>query len=198
MENTNPQQPKQKLVLSFALLFLLIGVIGLVARMILKDLQPQVGAAFVVAASTVMVSVASVLIAKHYERQAEIQREHMKRKAEIYERQIQFWFSILFAPKLNKPVPNDQELMAFFNDTMKDLITWGGDGVLHAYRRFRASAAPASQFELAKNMIFVFEELLFEMRKDLGHANSGLGRGDLLRMFITDFDDTLGAAKREG
>jgi hypothetical protein len=40
-------------------------------------------------------------------------------------------------------------------------------------------------------MIFAFEDLLFEMRKDLGHSNSGLSKGDLLRMFINDYDENF-------
>jgi hypothetical protein len=128
----------------------LVAVVGTVIHLMVKDLQPQVAAAFVVACSTVIVSVASVLMAKYYERQAEVQREHMKRKAEIYERQIEFWFGILFASKMGKSAPGEEEIVRFFHDTMKDLTTWGGDRTLQSFCRFRTSGASIAQEAGAK------------------------------------------------
>jgi hypothetical protein len=42
-------------------------------------------------------------------------------------------------------------------------------------------------------VLFAFEQMLFEIRRDLGHENNGLGAGDLLRLFINDVDDYLPA-----
>ena len=46
-------------------------------------------------------------------------------------------------------------------------------------------------------MMFAFEDLLFAIRKDLGHSNAGLGRGDLLRGFVNDIDKYLATAESE-
>ena len=36
--------------------------------------------------------------------------------------------------------------------------------------------------------LFAFERFMLAMRRDLGHRNRGLGRKDVLRLFITDID----------
>jgi hypothetical protein len=39
--------------------------------------------------------------------------------------------------------------------------------------------------------VFAFEQLLYAIRLDLGNDDEHLGRGDLLRVFVTDIDDYL-------
>jgi len=38
-----------------------------------------------------------------------------------------------------------------------------------------------------------WEKVLFAIREDLGHDNSGLETGDLLRIYVNDIDDLLPA-----
>lgn len=40
--------------------------------------------------------------------------------------------------------------------------------------------------------MFQLEELLKEIRKDLGHTNRGLQKGDILRLVVNDIDDYIG------
>ena len=44
---------------------------------------------------------------------------------------------------------------------------------------------------LDTSALFVFEDLLFAFRRDLGYSNKGLKRGDLLAQFILDIDKYL-------
>lgn len=46
----------------------------------------------------------------------------------------------------------------------------------------QSSAGPrtADDEEVNPDLIFGFENLLYEIRRDLGHENKGLGQGDLL------------------
>lgn len=37
--------------------------------------------------------------------------------------------------------------------------------------------------------LFLLEEVIFLIRKDLGQKNSNLEKGDILRFFINDIDD---------
>ena len=182
-------------ILGWVLILALIGgVIYVLVRLVpvFLKLQPEVVAALIVTSGTVLVSVLSVLIAKRFERKAEIRREHITRKTEIYEHQIEAWFGVLFANKLGKKQASEQELMKFFQETIKDFVTWGGDSVLRSFSRFRSLAAPPEKAEEAMAMLLAFEDMLFEIRKDLGHSNASLAKGDLLRMFLTDYQSTVG------
>lgn len=204
---TSPVHLASRLVPTILGWMLVLAVISGVVYMLVRlvpvflKLQPEVVAALIVTSGTVLVSVLSVLIAKRFERKAEVRREHITRKTEIYERHIEFWFGILFANKLGEKQPGEQELMRFFHDTIKDFVTWGGDRVLRAFSRFRSLAAPPEKVEDAMAMLLAFEDMLFEIRKDLGHSNSGLAKGDILGMFLKDYQSTVGkqlAGQRAG
>ena len=41
------------------------------------------------------------------------------------------------------------------------------------------------------NILFLYENLLMEIRKDLGHKNQGFKRGTLLGLFVNDIDKYL-------
>lgn len=43
----------------------------------------------------------------------------------------------------------------------------------------------------AINNLFLLEEVIFLIRKDLGQKNSNLKKGDILRFFINDIDDYI-------
>jgi hypothetical protein len=40
--------------------------------------------------------------------------------------------------------------------------------------------------------ILLYERVLREIRKDMGHKDRNLGTGDLQRLYITDLDDVIG------
>ena len=58
-------------------------------------------------------------------------------------------------------------------------MLWGSPGVLSAYNSFRAAGEDPK-------VILLVDDLLQAMRKDLGLSNWGLGRGDLMKMLLTD------------
>jgi hypothetical protein len=81
----------------------------------------------------------------------------------------------------------EKELIEYFNKFTQQLLIWGSDGVVKQWselRRLTINASDASNF----NNMFEFEKLLYEIRKDIGHKNKGLNKGDLLGLFINDLD----------
>ena len=40
-------------------------------------------------------------------------------------------------------------------------------------------------------MLFAYEDLLYAVRRDLGHGNRGLKRGDILALFVNDIEEHL-------
>jgi len=79
--------------------------------------------------------------------------------------------------------------------TARRLILWGGWKTIQCYLAMRNLAAETPEGEPSNpNIMLRFEDLLHAIRKELGHPNRGLARGDLLRLFITDIDSFLGGS----
>jgi hypothetical protein len=68
---------------------------------------------------------------------------------------------------------------------------WGSDEVLKQFYLFRNMALnlPSnSSQEIGGELIIQFEQLLFSIRRDLGHKNNKLKKGTILGLFINDLE----------
>ena len=83
------------------------------------------------------------------------------------------------------------ELLAFMAELKgKQLLLGASSEMIQAFNRWSATADRGDSV----GVLFAWEDLLYAIRKDLGHKDTALGRGDLLRLSITDIDDHLPAA----
>lgn len=176
-------------LLGFSLLGLIVWTVYVVLKAILASfasLNPSVGAAIVAASATVLVSVFSVLISKSLEQRATIAKEIREKKVPVYEELIKFVFKVLKATKAGSQLP-EQEIIEFMIDFTQQLIVWGSDEVIAAFHRFRNLSNTGD----SKNVLFLVEDLLLAIRKDLGHKNQGLSQGKLLGLFVNDIENYL-------
>jgi hypothetical protein len=65
--------------------------------------------------------------------------------------------------------------------------------VLHAWLAWRRSPEAADDKDLRP--LLIWEQVLFAIRADLGHNNTGLHRRDLLRLYVNDMDESLAGLK---
>lgn len=148
-------------------------------------LQKEVAASIVAAAAMVFVSVLSVTLTKYFERKRLIEQELREKKIPMYEQFVEFIFNLMMAEKMTgKPMP-EKEMLNFFNSFTQKLMVWGSDEAVKQWSSYRlllikADAPLTSMFEL--------EKLLFAIRRDTGHKNKNILRGDLLGLFINDID----------
>lgn len=149
-------------------------------------LESDTAVAFVSSAAAIVGSAVTIALGKIYETRASIRSHLREKKTPIYESIVATLFRVMFAAKLKKEQLSEDELVAFFVKTTETLTIWGSDEVVAAFSRFRAQAS-----ENPKESIFVMEELLLAIRKDLGHKNKAMGRGSILRLFVTDIDIIL-------
>lgn len=154
----------------------------------LGALDSDLSRALVAAAATALASVIALVGSKAYEAKLAVRQELRARKTPIYERIIQTLYRVVFAGVLSQPQLSEKELKTFFAATTEQLTVWGSDYLLRAWGEWKKQAGTQDSPEQA---LFLVEDLLFAIRKDLGHRNRGLGRGSLLRLFVTDFDDHL-------
>lgn len=166
-------------------------LLGFGAWQALTRLAPEVGAAFLLAAGTAIASVVAVVVAKWWERRAQIEQQHRQQKIPVYDKYMGFWFGMLMSGKPGAAALPEEQMAEFNREFTKQLITWGSDEVLREYVAFRRKVMAWGKGVSPTEGVLAFESLLLAIRSDLGHANKGLVQGDLLSLFITDIDERL-------
>lgn len=153
---------------------------------VFATLDAKLGAALVAASGTIIVSVASVVVSRYLEARATLRREHRERKIPVYEDLIRFVFKVMMGVKTGD-APSEKEMIEFMSDFSQRSMVWASDDVLNAWIRFRGASIDASaQASNDFSVMFVYEDLLRAIRKDLGHKNKGLNTGKILSLFVTD------------
>lgn len=150
----------------------------------LSEIDKNLAAGIIAGGTTVIVSIASVLMAKHAEQQSLIKNEHRKRKAPIYTELIKFLFKIMSEAQ-EKKEPNQNEISKFMTEFTQKLLIWGSDDVILAFNEFKRPPHDS------KSVMCKIENIFFMIRKDLGHENKGIAQGMLLNLFIADIDKFL-------
>lgn len=187
---------------------LISGLIVITATFVIAMivLENDIAVAIVTAGATVFVSVFSAVWARNSEKTQTIQQQIREKKTPVYEKYIGVAFDIIWssqdrpiqeqndlsrrrqqggAPKAK--VPNPVELL---QELTPDLIIWGTDEVIVSWSEFRKAAANPNK-DNPMEILLVFEAFMSAVRKDLGHKDDLLKKGDLLKIFINDMDKHL-------
>ena len=91
--------------------------------------------------------------------------------------------------KLQKSTKNTQEeytqeQMIHDISAFSELLTlWGSSRVIKKWIKFRELSQDKTK---ATQNLFLLEEIVFEIRKDMGQGKKGLKQGDLLSFFVND------------
>jgi hypothetical protein len=163
------------------LVFLIRGFVNYLA-----SLNSEVAKTLLPASVAVIGSIVAVAVGKVYEVSAGVRKELRDRKTPVYEELVTKLFSLMFAEKRGEKQMSEQEFMIFFTHATEKLIIWGADDVLLKFNRFRKGAGEMPR------MLFLFEDLLVAIRRDLGHNNRNFKKGSVLGLFINDIDDFVG------
>lgn len=165
------------------------GLSRLVAQ--LAAVTSDLGKAIVAAGATVVVATISLVFGKIWEQRVKLQEEVRQRKLPVYEAHLKFMFETLFASKEEKndgtPKPDgpSPELVAAFQTFTGQILVWGGPNVIKTWTAFRlhqwGEKPPLEGF-------LKFEAFIKALREELGNRNTNLADGDLLKLFLNDFD----------
>ncbi|MDH0447474.1 MULTISPECIES: hypothetical protein [Shewanella] len=156
---------------------------------IFKSIDPQLSAGIIAASATVLVSVFTVMFSKRQEHKVDIENQIRSKKIPVYEKIIEFIFQITFAEKLGKKQPSEKEMVKFFADTTRDLVIWGSQDMVSAFGDFKVGLAELESNNDPAYVLSIVEDLLIALRKDLGHKQKDIKRGDILRLYINDIPD---------
>jgi hypothetical protein len=159
---------------------------------IFSGLQKEIAAALIASSATILVSVFSVTGAKYYEKKQTIEQELRQRKIPIYEDFISFLFKLIGTNKTNNKQITEEDMQRFLIEFTQKLMIWGSDEVVAQwleYRRVMIKHSEIGQPDI--NDMFELEKLLIDIRKDIGHKNKNIKKGDLLGLFINDIENYL-------
>ena len=148
--------------------------------------------------ATITTAIITTLINKSNSLNLQIRTEQREKKALVYEELTGFFFERIFASKSksDENLPSKEELereiIAFLTSYTPKIIMWGSDEVLREFYLFRdislkVESDPGKVFDVIRK----FEEVLFSIRRDLGHKNKGLKEGNILGLFVNDVEKLL-------
>lgn len=179
-----------------AALFIMVSVIlwgvktflNIVALAVSKIAQitSNMDAVIIVALITGGVSIIGVIfssiVAKVLEYRQETNRYLYEKREEPYSQFIEMVYKLQQMSK-NGDQYSEKEMMADIVQFSKKLTLWGSNSVIKQWLQFRENSQdPAS----AADNLFVLENIIFEIRKDMGQKKGKLEQGDLLAFFIND------------
>jgi hypothetical protein len=155
------------------------------------SMDSEIAVAIIAASVTALVSIVTIIISKIFEARTRVQIDNRIKKVPIYEKLINFMSRVLLGSKINK-APSESEILTFMMDFTQEIMVWGSDDVISSWVKFRRIVLNEAQIknEPLKSM-FIYEELVKSIRKDLGHKNKGIEKGDILALFVNDIDKYL-------
>jgi len=157
-------------------------------------LNSDVAQAIIAAVATFFAAVITLVYSKHYESR-EAERNRIKdKKIPIYEEWISFFMKLALQGKdgAKQKKMTEEDMQKFFIENTQKLMIWGSDQVVFEFSKWRLSLTnSSSESSNSPNSLLIFEELLYAIRKDLGHENKNLSQGTLLSLFINDINNFI-------
>lgn len=163
---------------NFLSTFVALAFVGAVGFAVVRGVsaEPSIVGSFAVAGA----SLAAVVWGRQREKDLDLRQSHREAMAPIYEE----FFSKVYGMK-----PDDgltDETRVFLEEFQRKLVLFAPTPVVLAYVTWmRGLELPSPE------PMLLYENLYLAIRKDLGHDNSALEAGDLLRIWVYDSDGFL-------
>lgn len=109
-----------------------------------------------------------------------IEKSMRPKKIELYDECITF-FSKLMMNDTAVAKPDEKKMVSFFVDIMPLCVLYSSNQVIKSLSKIKKMNGNPED-------LIIMEDLMVEIRKDLGHTKRGFKKGDILRLFINDID----------
>lgn len=197
------KHPKLNLLIGFVLLLVIIALIGGAAYLVIKlvtfgitkligwiaSLSSSLDAVVVVALITGSVSITGVIISSIFSKAI----EHKQRRQEYLtqKREESYGDFVEMVYKLQQNSKNgftytQKEMLEDVSKFSRQITLWGSSKVVTKWVQFRENSLNTQK---AGENLFLLEDIMNEMRKDLGLKKAK--KGNLLAFFINDIKQTL-------
>lgn len=183
--------------MSLLIVLLVAGLIGWFLYLLgarawaaFPSLPDIVAVALVTAFTTVVVSTATVMLGRFFERKKESDALYRDKKIGIYDDFLKKLFEIFLEEK--KQPTKSENLVPFLREMQRKMILWAGPKVVRSYVDWITALQTRTN---ASSVFLNMEQFFLAIRRDLGHTNKGLKEGDFIRFLLRDTDLFLAAIK---
>lgn len=174
------------------LIGLFLGYVGVFVNR-LSNMDAVVIVALITGSVSILGVVISSIVSKIVEYRQNTKRYLYEKKEEPYSEFIEMVCKIQEKGKAKENI-NDEEMLDDIFSFSKKLTLWGSNKVIRKWLAFRKISQ--EQNDNTENL-FMLEEIIFEIRKDMGQKKSGLEKGDILTFFVNDIEDYLPKDKKK-
>lgn len=144
---------------------------------------------------TALGAVLAVVFGRLQEKRLDREQQRRERLAPMYEKLLEQAHPDPPQPGKRRKRGNDPT--TFFRDLHRNLILYAPEPVVQAWTAWSthepADADDEDEDEDDPTYLYLWEDLMFAIRKDLGTSRGNLGRGDLLRIYIPGLTDAASA-----
>lgn len=182
-----------QLIFGIALLIGLCYFIYKLIELLLANITSS-NSNIIVALIAGIITVTGYFITRYLEKRKIVEQQIREQKLPIYEEFLDFFFKMMHRNKSDKL--SDQELKKFVIGFSKKGIIWLSDDTLKAYVNWRDKATTLGKEGILSKednirSLLEFEKLLLAFRKDIGHKNLNLRKGDILSIFVNDLQEYI-------
>lgn len=202
------RHPRWNLTIGVVLLLALLGLAGFVVFELvyytgvgitkfatwLSELASKLDAVVIVALITGAVSITGVIISSIVSKSLDYRKARQEYLAKKREEPYGEFVDVVYKIQQNSKKPNSYTTEQMIEDVSrfsKQITLWGSPRVVRKWVKFRENGANPSA---AKDNLFVLEDIMNEMRKDLGLKKTK--KGNLLAFFINDIKQAMSGSKK--
>jgi hypothetical protein len=149
----------------------------------ISSVPKEMATALIAGAATIIVATLTITIGRYYERKKELDALYRDKKTEIYDEFLKEFFQLFFFASEQPEGQPAQDLTQFLREFTRKLILWSGPEVIEAFVTWKDHLAKGTS---DAQSIFLTEDFLLAIRKDLRHTNRGLRRGFFARLFLQE------------
>jgi hypothetical protein len=134
---------------------------------------------------TAAAGITGLLFSQWHAKGREISEGHRPQKIEVYNTFFDIVERFMRNERNNKNETGiPKELQKKFEKLNRGMIIWASPGAIKAWLNFRRGSQDPDQ----KTLMLV-DDILREIRKDLGNSNWRLKKGDAVRIYLKDVDE---------
>lgn len=177
-----------KFLFSFTVAVLLLYGLWLFAGFIFDwaaELDKEVAATAIAS----LVGLFGILYAQWYSKSKEISDNHRPAKIEVYETFFDLVEHFMASEETEGKSLNPEDdslskdLKDQFTKLSRGIIVWASPQVIKAWGEFREQA---SANKTTKDSLLAVDKVLQAIRADLGNSNFGLGRGEVVKLYLSN------------
>ena len=159
----------------------------------LASLASKLDAVIIVALITGCVSIVGVLISSIIAKRIDYKRSRQEYLAKKREEPYGQFVDMIYKIQQNAKKPNsytEAQMLADLSVFSKQITLWGSSKVVRKWVQFRENSANP---DLARKNLLILEDIMNEMRKDLGLKRTK--KGNLLAFFVNDIKQAIKSMK---